>query len=435
MDVQDLFTSCRRGDLHSVQYLVEQKEMSLNVRDKWDSTPLYYACLCGHLDVVAYMLESGVKCEPNTFDGERCLYGAFDDDVRHLLRKYKVLSSSPLRRDLYEEFLGRLLKKGMYDDVFFHIHDSVFSAHKCILSARCPRFAELFQERWKGRKDIHLTHKLVRPWEVEIEVEYIPDVIKLAKYCRLPRLVKLIEEKLLQSKSFQYTKPGFHITTLVVEQPVHSKELQLHLGRLADLALPPELYTFVSIEFPVYADICFSVQHHDFYCHQVFFCGRSDYFKALLVDHFGEKDVTNDNIQIVTLNDVSADTFMQVMYYLYQDSCELTEENVYGVLWAAEMYFLPGLKRQCGIIISRYINVENVTSLVRLARMFSLPALENHCAEFIVNNLNTVIQQEDFCSLVKEDAKIWVREELTIAVTSLMMFASISLVSCRHSVI
>ena len=35
------------------RYLTENKEMDLNIRDKWDSTPLYYACLCGHLELVS----------------------------------------------------------------------------------------------------------------------------------------------------------------------------------------------------------------------------------------------------------------------------------------------------------------------------------------------------------------------------------------------
>ena len=52
METQDLFQSCRRGDVEQVRYLAEHKELDVNVRDKWDSTPLYYACLCGHLELV-----------------------------------------------------------------------------------------------------------------------------------------------------------------------------------------------------------------------------------------------------------------------------------------------------------------------------------------------------------------------------------------------
>lgn len=82
--------------------------MELNVRDQWDSTPLYYACLCGHYDVVKYLLEQGAKCEANTFDGERCLYGALNSEIKHLLlHEYKVISSQIIRRDLYYEFLRK----------------------------------------------------------------------------------------------------------------------------------------------------------------------------------------------------------------------------------------------------------------------------------------------------------------------------------------
>lgn len=63
---------------------------------------------------------------------------------------------------------------------------------------------------------------------------------------------------------------------------------------------------------------------------------------------------------------------------------------MYEVLWAAEMYFLQGLKRQCASIISRYTKAKNVISILQLARMFSLPRLEDHCVEFIANHLDMV---------------------------------------------
>jgi len=55
----DLFQSCRRGDLDRVRYLVENGETELNLRDHWDSTPLYYACLCGHHELVEFLLQNG----------------------------------------------------------------------------------------------------------------------------------------------------------------------------------------------------------------------------------------------------------------------------------------------------------------------------------------------------------------------------------------
>jgi ankyrin repeat/BTB/POZ domain-containing protein 1 len=118
--------------------------MDMNVRDQWDSTPLYYACLCGHADIVAYLLSMGARCDAHTFDGERCIYGAltgrsapsfyikllFSVDIRNMLRSACVLSRTTARRHLHHEFLRRLNETGMYADVHFMVHGHAFHVHR-----------------------------------------------------------------------------------------------------------------------------------------------------------------------------------------------------------------------------------------------------------------------------------------------------------------
>lgn len=431
MDTHELFICCRRGDLQKLKYLVEQKEIELNVRDKWDSTPLYYACLCGHKDVVKYLLENGARCEANTFDGERCLYGALNNEIRNLLKSFHMVSSKTLRRDLYEEFLRRLLEMGMHEDVTFHVHGEKIPAHRCILSARCSYFAESFQTRWQNRKDIVIKHQLVFPWafrsllqyiytgRLETHIDNIEDCKRLARQCQLPELIKEIEDAYKKQSSFEMQKPGVNITNLLIEKSEDSFDLEFDLGKLADRALPRELSTFVQGELPFepeyasfYPDVCFSVEEHKFLCHKVFFCGRSDYFKALLNDHFGESRRLENNLPLVTLNDVPCDIFTQIMYYIYQDSCQLSENTVYDILWYADLYMLPGLKRQCSNCIGKYINSDNVLQVLRSARLFNQARLEDQCSEFIANNLVNLIHREDFRELVMEDAsEIKMRQE------------------------
>ena len=57
---------------------------------------------------------------------------------------------------------------------------------------------------------------------------------------------------------------------------------------------------------------------------KVFFCGRSDYFRALLDGHFSEstspgKQLFSASIPEVHLNDVSPDVFAAVVSFVYQD--------------------------------------------------------------------------------------------------------------------
>lgn len=100
-------------------------------------------------------------------------------------------------------------------------------------------------------------------------------------------------------------------------------------------------------------DICFRVADSSFLCHKVpvpllsllglapwgqiqsryflnllsqaFFCGRSDYFRALLDDHFRESEepAASGDPPVVTLHDISPDIFTHVLYYVYSDHTEV----------------------------------------------------------------------------------------------------------------
>ena len=166
----------------------------MNLRDCWDSTPLYYACLCGHIELVEYLLENGARCEANSFDGERCLYGALTDQIRSLLRNLKVRVT---KLDQYELFLERLYELTPYSDVTFEIKNSLFRAHKCILAARSEYFRLKFENKWKNRTWINGSHELLVPEAFESILKYIYTdrfstlKIHFSSCLRLARLFKL----------------------------------------------------------------------------------------------------------------------------------------------------------------------------------------------------------------------------------------------------
>ncbi|KAG1714138.1 Ankyrin repeat and BTB/POZ domain-containing protein 1 [Nymphon striatum] len=170
-DMDLLILSCKRGDLTSVKHLVEQREINLNFRDKWDSTPLYYACLCGHTEIVQYLLENGARCEAYTFDGERCVYGALNNEIRNLLRNFKMVVSNS--SDLYVGFLKRIMETHEYSDFKFVVHGKEIYVHRCILSARSNYFNEMFHNKWLHRTVVHINNQLVKPSAFNAILRYI----------------------------------------------------------------------------------------------------------------------------------------------------------------------------------------------------------------------------------------------------------------------
>uniref|UniRef100_A0A671TDD5 Ankyrin repeat and BTB/POZ domain-containing protein 1 n=1 Tax=Sinocyclocheilus anshuiensis TaxID=1608454 RepID=A0A671TDD5_9TELE len=419
MDAVDLFSSCRKGDIARVRYLVEQRDVELNIRDKWDSTPLYYACLCGHEELVQYLLANGAKCEANTFDGERCLYGALSDPIRRLLKEYKCITAKAMQRDYYDQFLQTLLEQGNYSDVTFMVHGEMFKAHRCILSAQSEYFAHMLETKWRGKSDITLKHPLVNPaafganmryfytGRLDIDVNYVEDCKRLAKQCKISELIEELEVKCKQVYEFVSNKPGTCVKVLTLVP--HDFQLQDGMALLADSALPVgygQLPFDLADSFPSYPDICFRVEGYDFLCHKVFFCSRSDYFKALLEDHFSEGETlqTHPSIPVITLHDVSHDLFTRILYYIYSDNTQLSHENMYEVLCVADMYLLSGLKRLCGRTLAVLLNEENVLHMWKTAKLFRLSRLEDQCTEYMAKFIERLVERPEFADMIREDA-------------------------------
>nr|CAH0100088.1 unnamed protein product [Daphnia galeata] len=437
MDLRELFLSCRSGNLKKIKYLVEQKEVDLNVRDRWDSTPLYYACLCGHVELAEYLLDSGAQCKAQTFDGERILYGALTNEIRNKLKNYKVISSRVVVRDEYEEFLRKLIDLGELSDFTFYIQGESIAIHRFILAARSPYFWEAFKGKWSSKRTVKLQNKLVDLAAFKSIIQYlysgrlntlldeVDECIRLAMQCRLPSLKDRLEEARKRAIAFAETKPGTKIKVLSLESKEFQEELQRDLSQLAKQAIPSGLNvtdSLIETQLPLLnlVDICFVVDEQQFLCHKAAFVGRSEYFRALFRDHFRETSRTDvcdtaiqqkdkeregrTEIDLLTLHDVTPEVFAQVIFYVYSNSVQLNVETVYELLNIGELYLMPGLKKLCANFLISAIDSENVISLIKVSRTYNLPRIEVFCNEFIAKNLEEIMNSDTFHQLIIDDA-------------------------------
>ena len=70
---------------------------------------------------------------------------------------------------------------------------------------------------------------------------------------------------------------------------------------------------------------------------------------------------------------------------------QLSLDNVYDVIEVAEMFFLPDLKKQCGVFLTGFVEIDNAVDLIFTARLFNIPKLEHSCVEFMAKNIEEVI--------------------------------------------
>ncbi|XP_046839999.1 ankyrin repeat and BTB/POZ domain-containing protein 1-like [Xenia sp. Carnegie-2017] len=441
MDVAELFRCCRSGDIEKLRYLIDVKDVELNVRDFWDSTPLYYACLCGHEDMVELLLKSGSRCEANTFDGERCLYGALTDEIRRILEKYNAVNSDCMRRESYYEFLRRCFEQGAFADVHFVVQEDTVPAHRVILSARSLYLAEMFNTKWK-EDTVFLPKQLFNSGQFRNMLKYFYtgklDVpfqecdayLYLASLFQLDELKKLIETRVENAKTFGESKRGFvRVTMICIDPSMERRNLKEEFTKLAEVALPdpfrfqqlPEMSLFISQmlgdnenaldDLSTLSDVCFHVEDFEFHCNKVFFYHRSHYFKALF--DFSNTATAADQRRNLTGNysinirDLTPDIFAVVVAYMYTDDAKIPSdfEGIFNVICAAEMYLLPGLKRLCINSMIEILDVTNVVQAVRVSRTFSSPRLEAECCCYIAEYMDELANDQSLIELILEDAR------------------------------
>jgi len=153
-----------------------------------------------------------------------------------------------------------------------------------------------------------------------------------------------------------------------------------------------------------FADIFIEVEGYLFKCHKVFFCGRSDYFRALVEDNFFDHKML-DAKPVYTLNDISLEAFYAILNFVYQNRVELHPKIAFEVLYAADMFLLNGLKPMVANYIAAHLDPSNVVTVIRTARLLELHRLECQCTEYMASNLESIIQLPEFHELVIEDAK------------------------------
>ncbi|TEA10132.1 BTB/POZ domain-containing protein 3 [Colletotrichum sidae] len=146
VEFEAFLLACRRGDLKTCQELISAG-VNINGRDRFDYTPLIIASLCGHLELVQLLLESGALAERNTFQGERCIYNALNDRIRNLLLEYDYSKSTdPLQP--WAAHITSLLTKSVpkTTDISLIAASQSFELHKFLLAARTPYFRRKLTE-------------------------------------------------------------------------------------------------------------------------------------------------------------------------------------------------------------------------------------------------------------------------------------------------
>eukprot|EP01025_Chloroclados_australasicus_P038639 TRINITY_DN3989_c0_g3_i1.p1 TRINITY_DN3989_c0_g3~~TRINITY_DN3989_c0_g3_i1.p1 ORF type:complete len:504 (-),score=46.41 TRINITY_DN3989_c0_g3_i1:605-2023(-) len=399
-----LFRAVRHGDLERVKYLIEIQGEAAHQFDEWEATPLYYAALCGHVQIIEYLLASGARCDEKTFDGERCFYVALNNNIRKLLKDEGFKKGAARGHDLYLDFIQHLLNnQDSFPDVILTAREKQLQCHRCILHIRCPGLLQALSLNScpSGQRDpIHLdVSEISIPWHVlsalikwcytgrlEVSMDSADYVVNFLRQINAYKLAN-------QLKQCEDATPGV-LGTVVVEPDRDDvkQQIQRDMGALFKQGWQHDLELIVEG-----GSVLFEA-------HKAIMCVRSQYFAALVNSPLADYD--ENGVTSVNLKDIGERVIFQMLCWAYTDSMPERQDGqlLLQVLKVADRFLVDGLKQCCTLLLTPFINGTNAIPLLQEGMAMNNERLMDICCRFIAQNLIQVVKDPLFRRLVCDSA-------------------------------
>ncbi|CDK26475.1 unnamed protein product [Kuraishia capsulata CBS 1993] len=423
----DLLLACRSGDLDRVDQLVS---LGINV-DRWDNSPLILASLCGHEDVVRFLLERGAVCDRDTFEGERCVYGALNDSIRDLLLSYDITKAVDVTQP-FAAHISSLVPEAKVVTADILVNGE--KLHKFMLSARgvlknislvesIPSITTkivnyVYQKPQTGFERINLEELL--SVAVSLDLTDFAEMVREYRAATTPisrskvmRNFQLEMSRLALKDMSQFTEDQIFAHALVKDTP--------------ELSVQEKLDMMTGKCFP---DVILTVPHKDgghwFVPSHRAILVRSEYFETMFRSNFSEASIFNDLVSengiidrnrliedpdlipVIPVTAASNSNLLRILIeFLYYDNSTFVYFESLDVLSMADALLIDRLKNMASVVLSS--DGDNpripVYDILRAGWDTRINRLETYAARVIANRLEEYINEPDFEDVVLESAE------------------------------
>eukprot|EP00850_Spirogloea_muscicola_P013976 SM000097S24829 [mRNA] locus=s97:483182:486885:- [translate_table: standard] len=453
----DIYEASRAGDADRVRRLVEEEGVDINVRDRWDSVPLYYTCLAGHLDAARILLDAGAICREHTFDGDRCHYSALNLRIRRILKAYEARPPplNPLAASLRDCCID---SNSWWADITLCVAGKPIRAHRALLSARSSFFAHKLQTSWRGKSEIRFAnpkltyaalHALIQflyTDRLEIAVDDLEDLARVCKAVSLPedsRLPAALRNLLARTAVYSALAGPMHWGHRRLE--AHNNHS--HTQRLSDAHQTASIMNGDSHAFAAdvedcqqsgkrlqrevadsghlqladdHADVCFLVDQRLLRSHRFILASRSEYFRALFArtEDFQEggsglaQGTTLEGVvagagclPVRPVHDLSINAFEKLLEYIYTDKIEeIQPSQAEEVFEAASRYLLFSLKRATADALIPQLETASTSEIctwLEIADLYGVWKLREYCLDTVAANYESFAVTKEFRRLLR----------------------------------
>jgi len=141
-----------------------------------------------------------------------------------------------------------------------------------------------------------------------------------------------------------------------------------------------------------YCDINVVVGEQTFPTHRFMLAMISEYFRGL----FDNTTVVNNEI---TLHDIEADIFKNILEFAYTGSVEISPSNVERLVVATDFYCVQELKESCELMLLQNLDQSNLMQMIVFSDRYLFKELEKTCLTRIYKSFYQLSKSQEFLQL------------------------------------
>ncbi|XP_033096250.1 gigaxonin-like [Anneissia japonica] len=175
--------------------------------------------------------------------------------------------------------------------------------------------------------------------------------------------------------------------TKLLKNPIHAEQL---LQSLQELKKDTK-----------HCDLILVIDGKEFNVQQSVLCAASPYFRSLF-DYEGRFCLETRNgkaVKAIDIDELSAETFDQILKFTYSGEIELNEENIQDILQAADVLLMADLKNLCCEFLEDCICSSNCLGIRNFTELYSCPRVHRLATDWLETNFESVTKEEEFLQL------------------------------------
>jgi len=201
----------------------------------------------------------------------------------------------------------------------------------------------------------------------------------------------------------KFMKAGFELVSprIVIPPTKLVHEQQTFKEQYFKMHNAPSLKTL--LKDTQFSDVSFQVGNCTLTAHRNILSARCDYFRAMFQN--GMKEAGQ---QIINIKNIDADTFRQVLEFLYVGRIQVDSSNIVSLASAAQLFQLDDLR----VLICQHFNsvvtIDNVIHLLVATEMDK--EMKDLCKKYILEHYDDVSRSDHFVDLISAENRNLVLE-------------------------